>query len=475
MAQTIKKQKKVLLVNSPSEFKHPVLPLGLATIAAYIREQGINVSIIDAWAESLSLEELEQKVSHSGADIIGIYIVSPRYTLGKATIKTCRQALPDSLIVAGGPHPSAMPEATLNDIPELDVCVIGEGELTMAELVRAIENGADLSAVDGLAYRDGNEIKITKTREFIKDLDTLPFPARDLFPMDKYNNPPPPHGRKKPFLTIITSRGCPYTCAYCSKSVFKQNYRTRSPEKVCDELEELINKYQAKEILFVDDDFSMDMQRAEKICDEIIRRRLKFRWTTSTRVDQVNEQLLKKMKQAGCWMMIYGFESGNQHILDVVNKRFTIQQTIDGFEMARKAGMATLANFIIGLPQETKETIQDTINLIKKIRPTFISGGILIVYPGSNLHKMIQAGEYSGRMRTLKEDEGMPGVTFKGDYTVLEDNLTFEELKAIIQKFERDFFLSPRYIFDSLLSIRSFSDLSYYMRGGWALVKSLFR
>ena len=461
------------MVNPPGEFRTPVLPLGLASIAAYLRkkDKDINISIIDAWAENLEFEELKNRILKTQADIIGVYLVSPIYNKGKNTIKICREALPNSLIIAGGPHPSALPQETLKDIPQLDICVVGEGEISMHEIVK----GCSLPDIKGIAYRQGQEIKLNSPREFIKDLDILPLPARNLFPLTRYRIHPP-YGRKNPCLTMVTSRGCPYQCIYCSKDVFKDSFRARSPQKVCDEIEYLITKYGAKEIQFYDDDFTLDMQRAEEICDEIIKRGLKLRWSCLTRVNLVDEALLKKMKQAGCWLVSYGVESGNQKILDRINKGFTIEQVILAFEMTKRIGLNTICYFMVGLPGETKEDIQDTLNLVKRIRPDFISCGILTVYPGSQLFKVMQQEKHPGRLRVLTRGENLAGTYFgKGNYTVFEDNLTFEELRKIAQKTTRQFYLRPQYILQSLKSIRSFSDFNYYLTGGLEIIKSFIR
>jgi radical SAM superfamily enzyme YgiQ (UPF0313 family) len=347
----------------------------------------------------------------------------------------------------------------------------------MYELVKSLQSNSELSRVDGIAYRDKNngQIIITKTRNFIKNLDSLPLPARELFPLNKYRTAPPPYGRKKPYFVMITSRGCPFQCAYCSKDVFKDTFRARSPKKVCDEVEELISKYNAREIQFSDDDFTMDMQRAEQICDEILRRNLKIRWSCLTRADLVNEKLLRKMKDAGCWLIAYGVESGNQKLLDAINKGINIEQTISAFEMTRKAGISPLCSFMFGLPGETKKTIQETIDFVKKIKPAFISCGVLFVYPGSRFFKLIQAGKYSGRLRTPDTKKNLPGAFFRGNYTVFEDNLTLEQLKEPIKKIEREFYLRPQYLIQCLKSIRSFSDFAYYLNGATAVIKSLIR
>lgn len=467
---------KVLLINPPSEFKTPMLPLGLASIAAYLKSKGISdIKVVDAWAEQMDFEKLEERITKIGADIIGIYIVSPRYNEGKATIELCRKVFPKSMIVAGGPHPSAVPLETLKEIPQLDVCILGEGEITMYELSKASREKMDLSTIDGIAFRDSGsgEIKITKPREFIKDLDSLPFPARELFPLEKYKTHPP-YGRKNPYFSVMTSRGCPFQCAYCSKDVFKDNFRFASPKRVCDELEELISKYNAKEIHFYDDDFTINMERAGQICDEILRRGIKIRWSCTTRVDLVNERLLRKMKQAGCWLIAYGVESGSQEILNGINKGYTVEKVISSFAITKKIGILTLGYFMVGLPGETKETIQQTLELAKKISPDFSSWGILVVYPGSRLFKFIQQGKYQGTLKTMDEGGNLAGTFFgKGKYLLFEGNLTLEELREAVKRANWELYLRPKYIFQSLKNIRSFSDFSYYFTGGIELIKAL--
>jgi len=464
---------KILLINPPNEFESPTMPLGLASIAAYLKMNRIeNISAIDAWVEKMDLPALENSIAQSQADIVGIYMISPCYDAAKTVVEAARRTLPKSIIVAGGSHPSALPRQTLQEIPQLDICVIGEGEITMYELVRAVENNSPFSEVNGIAFRNENkEIIVTNPRAMIKNLDILPFPDRDLFQVHKYGNPPPPLGRKKPFLTIMTSRGCPFHCAFCSKDVYQDSYRARSPKKVCDEIAELIDRYRAQEIEFYDDDFTMNMQRAEEICDEIIRRDIKIRWSCLTRTDLVNEKLLRKMKMAGCWNIAYGVESGDQKILNTIAKGISVEQIISAFKMTKKAGIATSCLLLFGLPGETEETVKATFALTKKLKPDFIGSGILIVYPGSRFFKAIQEGKYTGRLRVLKKNDEVRGTFFgKGNFIVFEENMTFEELKKIIRKSWKSFYLRPCYILQRLTSIRSFSDVKYYFT---ALVKVL--
>lgn len=469
---------KVLLVNPPDEFKTSVLPLSLASIAAYIinKDKDAEVSVIDALAEGLGFDDLEKRILNSEADIVGVYMVSPLYDKVKRTIEICRKVLPGSFIVAGGPHPSSMPADTLRGIPQLDICALGEGEITMLEIVNCIRKKSEISLINGIAFRDkkNGEITVTKPRDYIKNLDDLPFPARNLFPLEKYRTHPP-YGRKNPYFNVMTSRGCPFQCAFCFRDVFKYSFRSRSPKNVCDELELLINKYGAQEIHFYDDDFTLNMERAEEICDEILKRKIRIRWSCTTRVDLVNDKLLKKMKEAGCWLIAFGVESGNQKILDTINKGITIEKIEVAFALTKKVGINTLAYLMAGLPGETEKTIQETINLAKKIKPDFVSWGTLIVYPGSDFFILMHSGKYPGRVRILDKKDNLAGTFFgKGNLAVFEDNLTFEQLRKAAKKANREFYLRPQYIFQSVKNIRSFSDLSYYVRGGFEVIKSVF-
>ena len=463
---------KVLLINPRGEFKTPIMPHGLALIGAYLKSKNIEVSAIDAGAEDLDIKTLENRVFQSGADIIGIYMASTYYDKAKSAIEVCRRALPNSIIIAGGPHSSALPVETLNEIPELDICVVGEGEITMYEIVKSLQENSELSMVDGIVFRNNKEIISTKPRDLIKDLDIVPFPDRDLFPHDKYKGMPL-FIREKPSFVVITSRGCPYQCAYCSKDVFRDTYRGRSFKNVCDEIEELISKYGAKEIQFYDDEFTMNRKRTMDLCDEMIRRNFKIRWSCIARVDLVDEELLLKMKQAGCWLIAYGVESGNQEILDNIKKGYTIKQVISSFEMTRKIGIKILAYFMVGLPGETEETYQETIKLSKKIKPNFAVWSVLVVYPGSRLFKLINQRKYSGKLIDLGKEGKLSGTFYgKGNFIVFEDNLPIERLKELSKKANQGFYLRPAYVIQSLKSIRSLSDIIYYLRGALRVIES---
>ena len=236
---------KILLINPPSGIENPLLPLGLAYIAAVLEKNKIPVDVLDTDALKMLDEEIEKKLSEIKPDIIGITIMTATFYAGQKLIKLIRNILPKTVIIAGGSHPSALPEETLKEIPELDIAIRGEGEMTMLELVQTLENNKNLKEVRGIYYRENNKIVSTPIRELVQNLDSLPFPARDKFPLDKYKTHPP-YGRKNPYMHLITSRGCPFNCAFCSKSVFGRRLRMRTAVNVVDEVEELIKAMKSK-------------------------------------------------------------------------------------------------------------------------------------------------------------------------------------------------------------------------------------
>jgi anaerobic magnesium-protoporphyrin IX monomethyl ester cyclase len=457
---------KILLINPPSEIKHNVLPLGLASLAAFMRERNHEVSVIDAWAMGYNYNELEKIISETKPDLTGITLMSPRFNQGKLCADASKRALPDVPVILGGPHPSAMPRETLTEIEFADICVIGEGEITFAELAEALSGGKDVTDIRGIAYRNKNsEIIVNSPRESISDMDSLPFPVRELFPVSAYKTHPP-YGRRNPYMSMITGRGCPFRCAYCSKEVFGKKLRMQSPKRVVDEMEYLIKRYGVKEIHFYDDDFTMNMKRTADICDEIIRRNIRIIWSCTTRVDLVSEDLLRKMKQAGCWMISYGVESGNQKILDTIQKGITLQKIRDTFRITREAGIKRLAFLMVGLPGETRDTIDESVRFSLEIDPDFVGWGVLIVFPGSPFYNMVMEGKFGGekKLRDLSTEQFAKRLVF-------EDNLTVEELEAAAAKANRDFYRRPAYIFRRILEIRSPEEFIHYFKAGLDILR----
>lgn len=444
------------------------MPLGLAYLAAALDAAGIGVTVVDAWAEGLTLEALAEKVARRPPDFTAVTMTSPAYASAMRTIDRIRSCSTAPIIV-GGPHPSALPEQCLQDNPNIDFVVIGEGEATLLELVTALAGGEDLKSIRGIAYRHQGKMLRTGPRERVENLDRLPFPAYHLFPLNRYRTHPP-YGKKNPYLTLVTSRGCPYRCAYCAKSVFGPAFRAMSPARVVAQIRHMIDAYHVKEIHFYDDDFTLDMKRAEQICDLLMRAGVDISWSCTTRVDLVDENLLRKMKASGCWLISYGVESADPDILKNIRKGYTLDKVLGAFDLTRRMGIRTVAYLMAGLPGETPATLKQTIRFSKKLDPDFVSWGITALYPGSSLYEEASRGKL-GQMdlRYTYQDRSWhaSGSPYGDGYAIIcPGALSRDELKKYVRRANIDFYLRPSYLIGFICKIRSFYEWVHFARGG---------
>jgi radical SAM superfamily enzyme YgiQ (UPF0313 family) len=297
-------------------------------------------------------------------------------------------------VILGGAHPSALPEQTLKEAQgAVDIVVIGEGEMTVLDIAL----GKPLESIKGIAYLENGQTVKTSPREPICDLDSLPLPARDLLKIKKYRGWGPL--RKTPTTHLISSRGCPFECIFCSeKSVFGKGYRVRSPEKIVDEIYHLIDTYGMKEISFYDDLFTLDKKRVMAICDKLEEKKISIDWKALSRVNTVDSEMLSAMRNAGCWLISYGFESGSQEVLNAIRKNQTIEQCLDAAAMTRKAGIKFYGFFMIGNVGETEETVFQTIRFARKLKPDYYQFTIVRPDPGSYLYNMYKDKIESARI-----------------------------------------------------------------------------
>ena len=473
--------KRILLVNPPSDSPTPVLPLGLAYLAAYLEKSGFEVKVIDAWADRLTFEEIGRLSSESNPSIVGVTMMSPTYIPGMRTVDAIRKTTV-SPIVVGGPHPSAVPEQCLIDNQNIDFVVMGEGESAFTRLAKAILFDTEgLNGIQGIAFRsDDGLVKNNGLSPQIRDLDSLPLPARHLFPNSKYRTHPP-FGKKNPYMTMISSRGCAYKCTYCTKSVFGNRYRSSSPETVIKEIKQIIDNYGIREIHFYDDDFTMNMKRTAQICDLLIKENIKISWSCTTRVNLVSEELLSKMKKAGCWLICYGVESADPEILKTILKGYTIEEVKNAFQWTKQARIRTVGYFMLGLPGETIKTIQKTIDFSLSLNPDFVSWGITALFPGSYLYDEAKSGQLGKTIaryeyKDTQDSWHASASPFGNGYSIiLEDTFTREELKLWAKKANRRFYLRFSYLLSFLFKVRSFSELLHYIRNGLSVFTFLLR
>lgn len=426
-------------------------PLGLLYVAgSVVRNCKHELHIIDAIIDNLSYKQIEDRVRKTGPDVVGIY----------ATIFTFRDVLDIARIVksinknihvcVGGPLIVAYPEEAMTHV-NFDSAIVEEGEISFVELLDCIDKKKPLHSVKGILYRENGQVRMAEARQPIEDLDSLPFPARELVPYKKYYDL---IGREKIMTTISTSRGCPNRCAFCNRLGINV-YRMRSPKNVVDEIEECI-KLGIGEFFFIDDTFTHDRERVIAICDEILKRRLHIKWDVRTRVDALDNELAIKMKEAGCSLVRIGIESGSDKVLKQLNKRLTVAQVEKTISALQKAQLDFVPYFIFGNPSETMEDIMKSIDFAIKLNPPYVVFAILLIMPKTDIFY-----------------RGMKGGIFKNDFWrdfVLNptdnfkplfwtENFSEEELDEILALAHRKFYRRPRYLLERLLEIRSITDL----------------
>jgi Fe-S oxidoreductase len=372
-----------IFVNPPCKSDNPLPTLGIAYLAAVLKQNDHNAILIDLWIDPVTDEYLKSKISDFSPDIIGVPFFTRRYADTKILLDKLKGWFPDVKIVVGGSHASALPKEVLEEITTVDIVVVGEGEKTIVQLIENLDKD-NLEDIKGIAFRRESRIIVTEQPEFIEDLDKLPYP--DLLQVDPRKcKIHPPYGWYGLPLTMMTTRGCPGKCVFCSKSVFKNSLRSQSPGRIVDEIEYWKTKLPIKEIRFFDDDFTITRKRSFQICDEMIKRNVNLPWTCTTRVDYLSKELLIKMKEAGLYFIVLGVESGSPRVLKNLRKGYTVSHIRNAFKWCRELGITTFGFFMVGGPGEEDEDRRMTLRIQKEIRPDFLSWGALRVFPGSPL------------------------------------------------------------------------------------------
>ena len=451
---------KVTLVNPIQSTQYPQPPMGLASIAAVLEREGYQVSVLEANALNLQPEDVVPLVSD--ADVIGLTAMTPTINTAIAIAHHLKAAYPDLPIVLGGAHATLLPEEILITAPEIDVVVRGEGEETTIELLQALEHDRPLSEILGISYRKDGEVVHNPARSKNTDLDSLPFLAYHLLPWRRYK-PHPPHGRALPFAAIITSRGCPYQCSYCSKPIFGNKFRGQSPERVVEEITYHKRRFDIKEFAFYDDVFTLDKRRAHAVADGIMKKGLEIHWTCETRVNLVDRELLRHIKQAGCYSIAYGIESGSPEILDTLDKGINLEQVEEAVRLSREVGLQTIGYFMIGSPGESAETIRQTIQFAKKLRLDFAQFSVTTPFPGTKLYDLYLDG---------RKGADIPWESFvyagsgRGVTPVFESNLlSRDEIQYWTRRAYKEFYLRLSYPWQRIRHTTSIGDLKVGIKG----------
>jgi anaerobic magnesium-protoporphyrin IX monomethyl ester cyclase len=401
---------KVALINPPPQtviqtWDQPTYPsLALGYLAGFLKARDVTVLAIDAPFDGLSLDEVKDSLLKFQPYVLGFTAMTHRITHVAWVANELKKLFPESLFIIGGSHSTMIPARTLQEFPIFDVAIIGEGELTLLDLVKSIQTydlGQQneymkmvsiqrLSLIKGIAWQFKDEIKVNAPREPILNLDSLPFPDYSHIK------------RRIEIYPIFSSRGCPLQCIFCCR-IHGNRLRVRSAKNVIKEIKYAIDKFNPKLFDFADDTFTLPKRRAMEICTLMISEGLnkRIKWTALSRVTGVDQALFDKMKEAGCIKVDFGVESGNSDVLKRIKKEITVTDAEKAIRMAKKAGLKTGSYFILGHPYETTQTIRDTIKLATKLNTNTVSFGIMVPYPGTEVYEMAVKGE--GNYKLISE------------------------------------------------------------------------
>ncbi|MGB9697997.1 MAG: B12-binding domain-containing radical SAM protein [Thermodesulfobacteriota bacterium] len=412
---------KFLLIQPPypfSEFPKP--SLALMSLGAVLKENDVEVKVLDLLATRFSWSKIEDSVNRFQPDLIGITSVTMNFPVALKIIKYCKKISPETLTIMGGPHVTFMAEEVLQQHEEVDIIVQGEGEETVKEICRLAPQ-KELAKIKGIAFRQNGKMQINEDRPFIGDLNLLPNPERTLFPISRYL------AMKVP-ASILTSRGCPVGCSFCvGYRMTGQKGRFRDPQRVVDEIEAALN-LGFEEVCFDDDLFTRQRSHVLGVCQEIKKRGLRFPLYLFARVDTVDEPILRELRSVGCSMICFGLESGNQKILDQAHKRITLAKIRQAIEICKQVGISPFGSFILGLPGETRETMEETLAFAQSLGIPY-GFHLLAPFPGTRVRE--RAAEYG--LKILTDDWSL----YDADHAVTE---TAELPAKAVEEFAQKFF-----------------------------------
>lgn len=436
-------------------------PLGLAYIAALLRENGVEAKILEANAFDLGYEQIKQAIIKDNPEFIGLTATTCLIQEASRIAKIAKECS-NAKIIVGGIHASCMPQKTLEEFPDIDIIVRGEGEYIILDIAQ----GKPLNEIWGVSYRDGDKIINNPERGVIEDLNKLPFPARDLLPMRKYFSA---GARRRPSDYILSSRGCPYSCIFCADYlVHGKRFRARSPENVVAEIEMLIEKYGIREFDFVDDNFTLLPERVEKICDMLIEKginkRVVWRCSNGVRIDRLSPALLKRMKKAGCYMLSLGIESGDEKILENIKKGITLDGVRKTVQWCKAVGIETRGLFMLGNLGENEETMNRTIEFAKSLDLDTATFHITVPFPMTEYWNII---EKEGKIFANKWQDYIA----YGRVTFQHGCLTPKLLLKMQKRAYKEFYMRPFFIIKRIKDLRYPHNIKGYFSSFISLLR----
>ncbi len=423
----------------------------LLVIGSMLKNIGLDVELIDANVLGWLHDRVVQEVKTNSPDVVIILSITPLFYDDLQLASKIKSIIKDVKIVFYGIHVTRFPNEVTRE--EIDFIVRGEPELTIQELCETLKNNGEFRAIAGLSYSNNGEISHNPDRPLIQDLDILPPPSLELMDPERYRMP----ASTESFMVIQTTRGCPYSCIFCtSESYYGKKWRTRSPKSIIEEIRLSYEKYYIKNFNLMSDLFTFDRERVIDLCKHIIDSGINIKWTCNSRVDKVDEELLRKMKEAGCWLMSFGIESGDPQMLKNMKKGTTIEQAEKAVNLAKKVGIEQHCYFIIGLPGETRESALRTIIFAKRLNPTYVKFYVGTPLPGSEFfelavqNKWINWDDFVTQKKNLYE-----GLTNMISYP----DFSNEEIVSYVKRGYREFYFRPKFILREFKKVKNLNGL----------------
>ncbi len=443
-------------------------PLGLCYLAANLEANGYPVEILDAAADGISAEEVAARIKDGGYGLVGVSFMTPMFDAVRSLSDAIKRAAPEAKIAVGGPHSTALPLRTIEELPSVDFACVGEGEITIVDMVRHLMGEMDVDAIHGIAYRlpDGMAAS-TLSRKSVSDLDSLPKPARHMLSMEKYTLTASRTKGSRYCPTVIVARGCPFSCSYCSHT-FGRSFRRHSIERILDEIRDLIREHDVDQVNIEADTLTINKKFVTELCEGLIEADLGIRWTCESRVDTIDESMLRLMKKAGCWQVSLGIETGSQRLLDSIDKGQTKEKIRAACRLTKEVGISIRGFFMLGLPSETREESFETIEFAKELDPDWAQFTVTIPYPGTPMFNQLEAED---KLRHYNwGDYNTWGGWADRALPFVEEGRNEQEVKAIQKKAMRAFYLRPKVFARFLRSISSFGDVMKYAEGFFVLI-----
>jgi len=479
------KSASVLLIFPPLSSKRSLRvttcmpPQGVTGIAAVLEREGIRVRILDLnFAQQKGIPWrplLRDALGDMRPAAVGITCTTPAVLNVLEIAADVKSMCPSSPVFAGGPHPSALPESLLRISRDIDAVVCGEGEYASLELIRRALDHAPFSDIPGVASRGEGEAIKSRPGEVIADLDELPFPARHLLPpLHEYYYAGHCYDRL-PVTSIVTSRGCPQFCRFCSQAVFGHKYRARGASSVVSEIGYLKKKHGVRCVMFMDETFTADKRRVYDFCARMRKENLKVTWLCYAGINEVDDDMLRDMKGAGCFQVYYGIESGVQRLLDLMHKKIDVDRISAVVARTRAAGLEVRGQFMLNYFNETREDIQKTIAFARKLKLDYAEFSVFFPLPGSEVFSSLSAEGRISFSRPADFEVFQQGTSLFLDPIIVLGKAEKTELRGLVKKAYRDFYLRAGYILGRLLKIRSVQDIRKNLEGMAAFTAGLDR